>query len=127
MSGAVLTPDCLAGGPVDAYERLVRELDLKAQNAARRAKPTMWAYYSEMAQALRDAFENVPQTDGSYAGAALAISQNCVREVENLQLDAGRAAECWALGIYARRILAAWGAGNGGPVSLGWLRKRAGV
>lgn len=34
---------------------------------------------------------------------------------------------CWALGIYARRILAAWGAGTGGKVSLDWLRERAGV
>lgn len=42
MGRASATP-CL-----DEFERLVAQCRAKARNAARRSKPTMWAYYERM-------------------------------------------------------------------------------
>jgi len=110
-------------GPVMTHARIVAELRAKAKNAAMRAKPTMWAYYGEMADALESEFKDVERIDGGYAGAALAISQNA--EDACPSLPRAEAARQWAISVYARRILAAWGAGIGNPVSLQWLRDRA--
>lgn len=117
--------DIKPGGPVEAYRALLVELREKARNAAARGKPTMWDYFEEMAECLEREFADATLSDGGYAGTALAISQNA----QHFCKDAPRheAARAWALGVYARRILAAWGAGNGGPVSLKWLRDRVGV
>lgn len=111
-------------GPVAAYEALLEELRGKATNAATRNKPTMWAYYVEMETSLRAYFSDVERADGGYAGAALALSQRA--ESDCRLLPSTEAARLWALGVYARRILRAWGAGDGGRVSLDWLRQRAG-
>lgn len=110
-------------GPVMTHARLVAELREKSRNAAMRAKPTMWAYYGDMADALEEEFKGVTRTDGGYAGCALAISQNA--EGACPSLPRAEAARQWAVSVYARRILAAWGAGIGNPVSLRWLRERA--
>lgn len=118
-----MSDDCAPNGPVATYERIVRELDGKSLVAAFRAKPTMWAYYGDMADALRYEFKDATKTDSGYAGCALAISQIAFRDCPSL--TRAEAARRWAVGVYARRILAAWGAGNGGPVSLQWLRDRA--
>lgn len=112
-------------GPVERYDQILVELSAKAQNAALRNKPTMWAYYLDMGVELQEWFGSVDRVDGAFAGAALALSQKAERECPILIPTA--AARLWALGVYARRILAAWGAGTGGRVSLAWLHERAGA
>jgi hypothetical protein len=109
-------------GPVMTHARLVAELREKSRNAAQRGKPTMWAYYGDMADALEAEFADATSTDGGYAGCALAISQNA--EAACPSLPRAEAARQWAISVYARRILAAWGAGIGNPVSLQWMRDR---
>ncbi len=112
-------------GPVDAFDKMVLDLRAKARNAALRKKPTMWAYYLLMAEGLHTWFGDVERTDGGYAGAALALSQKAERDCPALPPQ--EAANLWALGIYARRILTTWGAEAPYRVSLDWLRERAGV
>ncbi len=108
--------------PVAEYDALIADLRRRAANAARRNKPTMWAYYLDTAQGLEDWFADVDRNDGAYAGAALALSESAERACPNLEPLA--AARLWARGVYARRILATWGAGTGSRVSLRWLRER---
>lgn len=110
-------------GPVAEYDMVVAELRGKAANAARRNKPTMWAYYLDAAVGLEDWFFDVKRTDGAYAGAALALTDHAAVACPNLSnpIDASR---LWARGIYARRILRAWGVGAP-RVSLTWLHDRA--
>lgn len=109
-------------GPVARFDELVGELRAKADNAARRNKPTMWAYYLDAAAGLADWFADVDRTDGAYAGAALALSKHAVAACPHL--GPVPAARLWARGVYARRILAAWGSGSGPRASLAWLRER---
>lgn len=111
-------------GPLQTYDAVLLDLHAKAANSARRNKPTMWAYYLGMVAGLTEWFDDVERTDGGFAGAALALSQRAERECPTL--PATEAARLWALSVYARRILRAWGAGCP-PVSLDWLRERAGV
>lgn len=118
-------------GPVERYSAIMADLTAKQANAARRNKPTMWAYFYEMRLSLGDWFSTVDAEDGSYAGAALTLSQQAERQCADL--SPGEAARLWALGIYARRILSAWfdkellakGEGASYRVSLSWLHERA--
>lgn len=112
-------------GPVAVFDQIMIELRRKATNAAIHKKPTMWAYYGDMADGLFAWFGDSERDDGAYAGAALALSQKAERDCPNLARR--EAAHLWAMGIYARRILAAWGAGVPYKPSLDWLRQRAGV
>lgn len=115
-------PTATNNGPASAYRALLGSLRDKAANAARRNKPTMWAYYLDMVDGLRSWFDGI-DNDGAVAGAALALSQRAENECPSLgHMDAAR---LWALGVYARRILGAWGAGAGPRVSLAWLRERS--
>lgn len=109
-------------GPVERYDVLLSDLVAKARNAALRNKPTMWAYYLDAAEGLMDWFGEVERTERARA-AALALSEHAQTACPNL--NAPEAARLWARGVYARRILASWGAGSGPRVSLDWLRKRA--
>jgi hypothetical protein len=115
-------------GPVETFRRIVADLREKERNAARRAKPTMWAYYGGMADDLEAYFSDVTLSDGGFAGAALALSQKAERKCPDLpRLEA---AHLWALSVYCRRILSAWTPGEplaGYRPGLGWLRERAGV
>jgi hypothetical protein len=111
------------GGPVETYRQIVATLDEKAENAARRNKPTMWAYYGEMADWLREYFADVSPTDAGYAGAALALVQRA--EDECPTLPRGEAAELWARSVYCRRILNTWTPAPHDRPSLQWLRDRA--
>lgn len=113
------------GGPVHTYLAIISELEEKARNAARRNKPTMWAYYGEMADGLREYFADViNHCDGGFAGAALALTQRA--EDECATLPRAEAARLWGLSVYARRILRAWTPGMAmDRVSLQWLRDRA--
>lgn len=111
-------------GPVDTQRQIVALLDEKAANAARRCKPTMWAYYGEMADWLREYFADVSLTDAGYAGAALALVQRADDECPTL--PRGQAAELWARSVYCRRILNAWTPPPHDRPSLQWLRDRVG-
>ena len=111
------------GGPVETFRQIVASLDEKAVNAARRNKPTMWAYYGDMADWLRDYFGScLSHTDGGYAGAALALVQRA--EDECPTLPRGEAAALWARSVYCRRILNAWTPPPHDRPSLQWLRDR---
>jgi hypothetical protein len=101
---------------------IIADLRAKSANAAERGKPTRWAYYGDLADALEAYFSDVTPTDGGHAGAALALSGWATRACPGLTRT--DAAHLWALGVYARRILAAWGAGSE-TVRLDWLRARA--
>lgn len=123
-----MTTDLSPDGPVAYFDELMIDLAERRKNAALRKKPTMWAYYGTVRTFLAEYFSDVQRTDGSFAGAALALSQRAERKCPKLPDE--EAARLWAVGVYARRILAAWGAGAGGRgpggrVSLQWLRKRA--
>jgi hypothetical protein len=110
-------------GPKATYEAIIVDLRSKAANAAKRNKPTMWAYYLDMARGLEKWFAGA-EGDGYFAGAALALSQRAVEKCP--RLGPQRAARLWAMGVYARRILRAWGVGGDCRVSLDWLHRRAG-
>lgn len=113
------------GGPVAVFEAIVSALDEKSRNAALRNKPTMWAYYGDMADWMRTYFGSCQyQSDGGYAGAALALVQRAEQECPTLPRP--EAAVLWARSVYCRRILRAWTPGQ--PLdrtSLQWLRDRA--
>lgn len=103
---------------VERADRLIDELRAKAANAARRCKPTMWAYYSDCADQLSTWFDLAERTDEAYLNAAIALSESAKMAAPNLQPI--EAARLWAQGIYARRI-----AGDTSRASLTWLRERA--
>ncbi len=107
--------------PAATFRALIADLDARAANAAQRNKPTMWAYYLDMVEGLEGWFAGI-DGDGGFAGAALALSQKA--EAECGSLPHRDAARLWALGVYARRVLSAWGVGTGPRVSLAWLRDR---
>lgn len=106
---------------VQTYTKILAELQVKADNAIDRNKPTMWAYFIDMKGGLESWFVGVVVDDGGYAGAALALSQKAARECPHLEPQA--AARLWAMSVYARRILSAW-SGRQERVSLNWLRAR---
>ena len=122
---------------LDALRRELARLEAQAANAARRNKPTMWAYYARMRDELRREFgPTVARTcrarginrrfhDSGIAGVALAICQRADAQCPLLPRDA--AADLWALSVYASRILRSWGAGPAPRRSLAWLRERAKV
>jgi hypothetical protein len=110
-------------GPVEEFHFLLEQLRRKAEQAVSHNKPDRWDYYVEMVEHLTEWFSGVEANDGSYAGAALALSQKA--EAACPLLARREAVRLWALGIYARRILRAWGAGTGPRPSLEWFRRCA--
>lgn len=84
----------------------------------------MWAYYERMVERLESWFSDVAPGDGSFAGAALALVQKAEELCPTLPRD--QAADLWAQGVYAQRILSAW-APSTQRRSLAWMRLRAGV
>lgn len=122
---------------LDALQRQINSLEHQSANAARRNKPTMWAYYARMRDELRREFgptmartcrargRNRRFHDSGIAGVALAICQRADAQCPLLPRDA--AADLWALSVYASRILRSWGAGPAPRRSLAWLRERAEV
>lgn len=104
---------------VSMRDQLIAENEAKAVNAARRNKPTMWAYHLRMATLLRQELD--ADSDGGVAGQALAISQRAESRCAELPPD--DAADLWALGVYCRRILKAW-CPRPYRVSLQWLKER---
>jgi hypothetical protein len=109
-------------GPVEEFRFLSEELRRKAE-AAVHNKPDRWDYYVEMVERLTEWFSGVDANDGSYAAAALALSQKAKAECP--LLTRREAVRLWALGVYARRILRAWGTGTGPRARLEWFRRRA--
>jgi hypothetical protein len=110
-------------GPVEEFHFVLEELRRKAEQAVLQNKPDRWDYYLEMAERLTEWFSGVDANDGGYAAAALALSQKAKAECPLLARR--EAVRLWALGVYARRILRAWGAGTGARPSLEWFRRRA--
>ena len=110
-------------GPVEEFYFLLEELRCKAESAVLRNKPDRWDYYLEMVERLTEWFSGVDANDGSYAAAALALSQKAKAECPVLARR--EAVRLWALGVYARRILRASGAVTVARPSLEWFRRRA--
>ena len=110
-------------GPVKECRFILEELRCKAQAAVTHNNPDRRDYYVEMIERLTAWFSEVDANDGSYADAALALSQKA--EAECPLLARREAVRLWALGVYARRILRAWGVGTGTQPSLEWFRRRA--
>lgn len=121
---------------LDEFDRIVADLRNKAANSAARAKPTMWAYYGRMADALEREFADSVRdcraaqghdarrvADGGLAGVALAICGHAESDCPNLDRD--QAADLWALSVYCDRILRKWITPK--RRSLAWLRNRAEV
>ena len=101
-------------GPVEEFHFVLEELRRKAEQAVLQNKPDRWDYYLEMAERLTEWFSGVDANDGGYAAGALALSQKAKAECPLLVRR--EAVRLWALGVYARRILRAWGVGTGvGP------------
>lgn len=103
------------------------ELLAKADNAARRKKPTMWAYYLRMAEHIAQTYRD-----------AMTINEDavvrCARRVEQqarrmclMSEDAtyGDKALWYAYSVYARRIMKYAGFPSRGWVSL-WLKPNQG-
>lgn len=101
----------------------IAELRRQAANAARRNKPTMWAYYLDIAESLTHWFAGVERSDEEYVDTLVALDGH-VRFNAPLYPRPNDAARAWALGVYARRILRATGYRTIG-VSLDWLHERA--
>ena len=110
-------------GPVEEFHFVLEELRRKADAAVLQNKPDRWDYYVEMVERLTEWSSGVDANDSSYAGAVLALSQKA--EAECPLLGRREAVRLWALGVYARRILRARGAGTGPRPSLEWFRRRA--
>ena len=110
-------------GPVEEFHLVLEELHQKAEAAVVHKKPDRWDYYLEMVERLTEWFSGVDANDGSYAAAALALSQKARAECPVLARR--EAVRLWGLGVYARRILRAWGGGTGVRPSLEWFRRRA--
>lgn len=124
---------------LDAFDRTIASIRRNAANAVRRNKPTMWAYFGRMEEGLTKWFgATVDATrsatcegralrgiDGGIAGVALALVQRSEKLCPTMPRD--EAADLWALGTYANRILRAWTSEKGpSPFrrSLAWLRQR---
>lgn len=105
-------------GALDRYHLVLADLHRQATNAARRNKPTMWAYYLGMAHSLRILYAGIAFTDATYAQTAREINDRAVALCPKAAPP--DAARLWALGVYARRIYHV-----GRPPSLDWLRARA--
>jgi hypothetical protein len=106
---------------VEAFDAGVRELERQSVNAARRNKPTMWAYYADQAETLRALsiyradVDRLEQALRDLTTVALAVSP---------VLSPLAAARAWSRGVHARKILRAGGLRAPDP-SLSWLRARA--
>ena len=110
-------------GAVEEFHFVLQELRCKAEAAVLHNKPERWDYYLEMVERLTEWFSGVGTNDVSYAAAALALSQKAKAECPVLVRR--EAVRLWALGVYARRILRAWGVRTGSRPSLIWFRRRA--
>ncbi len=115
--------------PSEELEHWIAHSIRESENAARRNKPTMWAYHLAVANGLRAWFESVEPAaaedgkgQGGFAGAALALIEKADHECP--RLPPAEAAHLWALRVYAYRIVRAWGVGAP-RASLVWLRERA--
>jgi hypothetical protein len=109
--------------PVAEFHVVLEDLHRQAEAAVLHKKPDRWDYYLEMLERLTEWFSGVGTNDVSYAAAALALSQKAKAECPVLVRR--EAVRLWALGVYARRILRAWGVRTGSRPSLEWFRRRA--
>lgn len=107
------------------FKRILASLHVKAKRAAGQNKPVMWAYYLRMAGRLwQELGQAAP--GGGIAGAALAVTQRADDDCPHLPRD--EAADLWALSVYCRRIMRAWGVHPNQKHTrpdLSWLRNRS--
>ena len=113
-------------GLQEYVEWLIGDLRLRADNAARRGKPTMWAYYRRMATGVSGAFGRaLEQNEEAIVNRAQWIEQEA-RRMCLISQDAsdGDKAYWYALSVYARRIMRRTGIQCRGWVRL-WLQPDA--
>lgn len=99
---------------------LVADLRRDARNAARRNKPTMWAYFHGVANRLEGLLAEADDAECEKRLRAIIYSAELLAP-ESTTSDAAR---MWAEAIYARRLLRSHGLRVARP-SLEWLHLRA--
>lgn len=112
-------------------DRWIEHAAVQSENAARRNKPAMWAYWLSVHDGLVEWFRDVQDDEqgGGIAGAALALIQHADEEVSDPDGSPRELARWWSLRVYAVRVLRTWVPGPMGRRergSLAWLRARAG-
>lgn len=111
----------------DYVSNLHADLLYKADNAARRKKPTMWAYYLRMAEHVSSTYHYaMTVNEDEILACARAVEQQA-RKMCLASQDAsyGDKALWYAYSVYARRIMRYAGHSSRGWVSL-WLRPNQG-
>jgi hypothetical protein len=114
-------------GGYECVESLCDELLDKANNAAARKKPTMWAYYRRMRDHISSTYGTaMERNEDEILRVALGVEQQA-RHICLVSEDAtyGDKALWYAYSVYARRIMKACGCPTRGWVSL-WLRPSQG-
>jgi hypothetical protein len=103
------------------------ELICKADNAARRKKPTMWAYYLRMAEHISSTYRYAMTVNhDAILDCARQVEQHARRMcLTSMDATYGDKALWYAYSVYARRIMRYAGHSSRGWVSL-WLRPSQG-
>jgi len=105
-----------------ALKRRIEAERQKAKNAARRGKPLMWAYHSDIARDLSHVWHDVMASESAYP--ACHRESECVELAQQPRRAPRDAAAWWALGVHLRHVMRE--AGMDAPHrSLAWLRERA--
>ncbi len=105
----------------DALKDRIHAERQKAKNAARRGKPVMWAYHSDIARDLSDVRDEVMATESAYP--TRYRESECAELAQQPRRAPRDAAAWWALGVHLRHVMRE--AGMDAPHrSLAWLRER---
>lgn len=102
---------------------LCKKLQAQADNAARRGKPTMWAYYLRMLEHVVSTYSDaLAKNEDAIVKQAYWVEQEAMR-ICFVSPDATYSdmALWYAYSVYARKILHAAGRGRRGWVKL-WLK-----
>lgn len=112
--------------PLAAYEHVLAELRRKENQAIASNKPTMWAYYVEMTEALTYWIGRASGgTDNGVVGACTRRIWEAEQLTQRADAHPNELAHTWALSVYCVKILRLC---NQGKLvtkrSLAWLRAR---
>ena len=103
--------------------RMYDELCAAASNAARRGKPTMWAYYRDVMEHICTTYGDAMQrNDDAILDVARQVEMNARRICLVSDADYRDKARHYAYSVYARRIMRHAGHRERGWVSL-WLKQ----